>query len=77
MTAVRSPPLPLWARLFPLVFGVYWVHPLILAGTVRLTGAGWTPGQCLLFQLPATLLLSPSGRLAPVPDPRCCGRVLM
>ena len=40
------------------MFGVYWVHPLILAGTVRLTGAGWTPGQCLLFQLPATLLLS-------------------
>ena len=52
------PAASLWARLSPLVFGVYWVHPLILAGTVRLTGAGWTPGQCLLFQLPATLLLS-------------------
>ena len=52
------PAAPLWARLSPLVFGVYWAHPLILAGTARLTGTDWTPGQCLLLQLPATLLLS-------------------
>ena len=52
------PAAPLWARLSPLVFGVYWVHPLILTWTSRLTGANWTPGQCLLFQFPATLLLS-------------------
>ena len=31
---------------------------MILAGTARLTGTDWTPGQCLLLQLPATLLLS-------------------
>lgn len=41
-----------------LSFGVFWVHPLLLALTARLLGTGWTTLPYLCIQIILTVLLS-------------------